>query len=117
MDREFDELWTKCEDYPKYAVSNYGAIVHIRKGKELKPFCDRRGFLRVELYTSPRDKVSVYVHNLVAAAFFVDFGPDVVVKHINGVVTDNTVLNIHLETKTVGRGREDRYWWPQKEQS
>lgn len=99
---EHEELFVDLDWWPNYAVSNYGRVINIKRGTDLKPSKDSHGFLRVALFHGGY-RTEVYVHRLVAQAFFLNYSDFHEVKHINGDTTENTVLNLTLGDKRIGR--------------
>lgn len=90
-----DEIWVEV-GVGAYEVSNYGQVINTQTGFELKPYPDKRsGYLRVALYHNGK-RHDVFVHRLVARAFFLNYGPGVEVLHKNEDKTDNSVLNLTL---------------------
>jgi len=92
---KLDEYWVTFDALPNYAVSNYGTVLNVNRDRELKPFPDANGYLRVVLYHKGI-RHEVYVHRLVARAFFLNYQEGVEVKHINDDKNDNSVLNLTL---------------------
>lgn len=90
-----DEVWVAIDGLERYAVSNYGRVVNQDRGNELTPSPDKNGYLRVGL---SRNGVVYYVmvHRLVAFAFFLNYEKGIEVKHKNGDLNDNAVLNLTL---------------------
>lgn len=101
---EHEEYFVEIADYPNYSVSNLGRIVNTKFDRDLKPFCNENGKLKVILY---RDNVreTFYVHRLVAEAFFIDFAwLETDVKHISNDYNDNSVGNLHLVSSHFKKG-------------
>jgi len=98
-----DELWVGFEDFPNYEVSNYGRVVNIRTGRDLRPSVDFNGFHHVALYHKGL-RTDVMVHRLVAKAFFLNYQDGLEVKHINEDRNENTVLNLTLTGEPVRKG-------------
>ena len=95
-----EELFVEIEGCPNYAVSNYGTVVNVKTGRELKPW--RHSILSKKLLVKlPIDgkRKNFLVHRLVAQAFFVDYSDDIDVKHLSGNIQDNCVTNLHLEMR------------------
>lgn len=90
-----DEQWVPIVGFPKYEVSNYGRIVNISTGLDLKPRADKSGILRVSLYNNGRKK-NLQVARVVLEGFFLNYHKDSVVGYENGDVTDCSVLNLTL---------------------
>lgn len=102
-----EELWVTFDVLPNYAVSNYGRVVNIKTGRELKGSPDKNGYLRVALYHNGVRHES-YVHRLVAKAFFLNYEEGCEVNHISEYKDDNTVLNLTLSGRGCRQG--DRPW-------
>lgn len=91
---ELEEIWVEV-GIGAYEVSNFGRVVNANTSKDLTPSPDKNGYLRVALYYKGV-RHEVYVHRLVARAFFLNYKNGVEVKHKNGNKNDNTVLNLTL---------------------
>jgi hypothetical protein len=90
------EDWIEIEEYPNYAVSNYGYVHNLRRGYSLKPRSNGRGYFQVCL--SHRGSVSdFYVHLLVAGAFLADYRPGLQVGHKNEDLSDNHIDNLYIK--------------------
>ena len=100
-----EELWVPVEGFPNYEVSNYGRVVNVITGRELKPIAHRTGYVRAKLFKNG-EYSWFYVHRLVAQAFFVDYDEEYCVELINQIRTDCTVANITLPRKKLRPGRE-----------
>lgn len=92
---EFEEHWSEIEGYPGYEVSNYGEVISIKTGDSLVQKKMANGALKVRLFKDGK-RTGVYVHDLVAAAFFENYVPGMKVSHRNKIKTDNSVLNLTL---------------------
>lgn len=91
---EIDEIWVEI-GIGAYEVSNYGRVANANTGRDLSPSPDKNGYLRVALYHNGK-RHDVFVHRLVARAFFLNYAPGIEVKHKNDNKNDNTVLNLTL---------------------
>lgn len=101
MHRLRDEAWVVLDGLGQYAISSYGRVLNLQTNKEIEPMEDDAGFLRVKLRT--KNKLYwVYVHRLVALAFFVNYDRDLPVFFKNGNSKDCTVLNLTLDREKVG---------------
>lgn len=98
-----EEYWVVIDLLSNYEVSNYGRVVNLRTQRELKNTPNGKGYCQVKLYHNG-EFYAVYVHRLVAKAFFVDYDEGVEVKHLNGNLQDNGVLNLSIGPKNV-RGK------------
>lgn len=99
-----DEHFVPVEGLPNYAVSNYGRVINVKKGNELKATPDPKGYYRVALYHNAK-RFEYGVHRLVAQAFFADFHPDIEVRHINDDQSDNAIMNLTLGARLKVRVR------------
>lgn len=103
---ETSERWLPAHGYEGlYEVSDLGRVRRIaggrgaRAGYILAPSPDRKGYLGVFLY---RDKVGrrVPVHVIVAVAFIGPRPDGLVIRHLNGICTDNRPENMTYGTST-----------------
>jgi len=92
---ELDEVWVTVDGLERYAVSSFGRVINQERGNELTPSPDKNGYMRVGL-TRKGKTHTVYVHRLVAFAFFLNYRPGVEVRHKNDNKADNSVLNLTL---------------------
>lgn len=73
--------WYLIEDHPNYEINRLAQVRNRKTGKILKPFDDRRGYLRVTL-----DGINVKLHILVAKMFLENPDPvhKIIVNHKKG---------------------------------
>lgn len=98
-DERMEEHWVPLKGWPNYSVSNYGNVANNRTGHDLNPTKRTDGRLMVSLYRrrdGKKQRTSMYVHILVAMAFFPEYRKGMQVYHINGVFHDNAVINLTL---------------------
>lgn len=95
---EMDEIWVTVDGLERYAVSSFGRVINQERGNELTPTPDSNGYMKVSL-SRKGVKKTVYVHRLVAFAFFLNYKPGIEVTHKNENKKDNSVLNL-----TLGKG-------------
>jgi hypothetical protein len=93
-----EEYWVAVDLLPNYMVSNYGRVINVNTQRELKACPNGQGYPQVKLYHKGTPH-TVYVHRLVAMAFFVDYESGADVKHINNNLLDNGVLNLTICAK------------------
>lgn len=92
---ELEEQWVEIDGLERYAVSNYGRVINQETDRELTPTPDKNGFMRVKLSRNG-DSYTVYLHRLVAFAFFLNYAPGISVEFIDGNKSDCSVLNLTL---------------------
>ncbi len=88
------EVWKVIDEFPNYEVSNFGNVRNRLTGRILKPYDDRRGYLRVDLGHKNRRKL----HRLVADAFCEHPAGKDVVNHINRDRHDCRAANLEWVT-------------------
>lgn len=101
-----EEYWVAVELLPNYEVSNYGRVINVNTQRELKSCPTGAGYHQVKLYHNGVCR-PVYVHRLVAMAFFVDYEEGIEVKHLNENLDDNGVLNLSIGPNKVRRRETD----------
>lgn len=95
LEELMDEKWVEIDGLERYAVSSYGRVINQERGNELKPSPDKNGYFRVGL-SKNGEVYHVYVHRLVAFAFFLNYKAGIEVLHRNEDKSDNSVLNLYL---------------------
>lgn len=87
--------WYPIDGHPNYELNRLGQVRNKRTGKILKPFDDRRGYLRVTL-----DGVNVKLHILVAKKFVTNPDPvhKTIVNHKKGNKHDPRALQLEWVT-------------------
>jgi len=94
-----DEVWGEIEDFPNYAISNFGEVVNIKFNRSLKPRYNSRGYSHVILFNGGIRR-EFYIHQLVAYTFLGDFRSGVHIQHRDGNKLNNHVSNLRI------RGRQ-----------
>jgi len=97
------EEWRDVPEFEGYQVSSLGKIRGIdrlcgnrpgvTKGKILKPFRNKRGYLEVNLYNNSKSTAKI-IHRLVAKAFISNDFNKPQVNHIDGNKLNNEVSNL-----------------------
>lgn len=94
------EVWQDIQGYSGiYQVSTLGRIRSLKKGKIklLKPYINNMGYAVLSLYANQKQK-TYHVHKLVAETFLVKVDGKNYIDHINGIKTDNRLLQeLHIK--------------------
>ena len=96
------EIWKKIIGFQNYEVSNIGNVKNTnfkRTGKErlMKPTKNSSGYLLLSLFKNGK-RNRFQVHSLVAKNFIVNIENKKCVNHINGIKTDNRLINLEWNT-------------------
>lgn len=109
-----ERIWVEVKGYPNYAVSNFGEVVNLTTDLTLAPRPNDKGYLRVVLSDEGKTR-EFYIHQLVAQAFMGGFVMGDRLIHINGDVTDNSIINLHphsdIAERSTMRRRPVRISW------
>lgn len=89
------ERWSEVRGFPNYAVSSHGKIWNLRQDKEVHPFPDSYGYMRVHLYISGVSK-QFLVHRLVGETFMDNYQPRVQMRWLDGNRENNSVENLRF---------------------
>lgn len=96
------EIWKDIPNYQKlYQVSNYGKIRsldhyssnHFYKGRVLKPWANRKGYLLVKLCKNGHIK-ELQLHRIVASVFLPNHDKKLQVNHLDENKKNNKVANL-----------------------
>lgn len=105
-----DEEWKDIPDFEGYQVSSFGrvrGIDRLRKGKtgfrltrgqEMKQVINKKGYPEVRL--RKQGCHTRLVHKLVASAFLIKPEDCTQINHVNGIKTDNRVVNLQWVTQS-----------------
>ncbi|CAM4134449.1 NUMOD4 motif-containing HNH endonuclease [Kerstersia similis] len=101
------EEWRPIDLFPGYLVSNMGRV-RSGSGRIKSADSDRKGYLRVKLWSHGRPK-NLKVHRLVHAAFNGQIPDGMVVRHCNGINTDNRAENLVVGTYAENESDKNRH--------
>lgn len=97
---ECNEVWQTIPGFPNYAASSEGRIRNTRFSRILVGTVTKKGYCQVSLRGAKGRRV-MYVHRLVAAAFFGMAPPGfIVVTHLDGNRLKNQANNLKRSTRT-----------------
>lgn len=88
------EQWAVIDEYPNYAVSDYGRVINVNTEYELK-HSKLKGFSVVGLRRNNRQDI-FYVHRLVADMFMDGSMTGRQVLHVNGDKNNNSRKNLRF---------------------
>ncbi len=100
MDSE--ERWAEVEEFPMYAISDFGRVMNVISGRILKPAKTKAGYFRVTLYNEYEQK-AFSVHHLVAFAFIDGYFEGAETNHIDGCKLNNMFKNLEWCTMSENR--------------
>jgi hypothetical protein len=104
------EEWRSIPEFEGYQVSSLGKIrgidrlkqgrsgLRLTRGQELKQISNKKGYPEVRFRKNGTH--TRLVHKLVASAFLVKSEGCTQINHINGVKTDNSVINLEWVTNS-----------------
>jgi hypothetical protein len=107
MDQSEPEIWKPVVGYEgRYEVSNKGRVKALfsanhggfKVGRIIKPILTSKGYVKVGLYDSSVKCRQKNVHCIVLEAFKGPRPPNLVVRHLDGSRTNNTITNLEWGT-------------------
>lgn len=96
------ERWRDIPRFPRYEVSNYGAVRNKETGRKLRVNYSRPSTAHVALSKNNTQEYFV-VARLVAEAFLDDYDPELCVFHKDKDAHNNVWFNLYIEERTHGR--------------
>ena len=97
---ESDEVWKPIVGFADYEASSLGRIRNVRRGRIIAGTVTKRGHRQVNVRGFALQRVTIAVHQLVAAAFL---GPPPfghILRHLNGNRLDNRPTNLEWAPRT-----------------
>jgi len=98
-----DEIWKIIEDFPNYAISNYGKVKKIKGGVEaiknriLNPGINIYGYLFVIFIKNKKRKLK-FIHRLVLENFISSCPKSYQCNHKDGIKINNNINNLEWVT-------------------
>lgn len=100
------ERWTPVPGYERYFISACGRVWDTQRKVVMKPYHNEKGYLVIQLNPFNGSKRKLWkVHRVVKLAF--DGPSEEQVDHINGIKTDNHLVNLEYVTAQENVLR----WW------
>ena len=106
-------MYAKLDEFPNYRIYTDGTVFSEKSNKNLKPYDNGWGYLRIRLCNKGKRK-EFTLHRILAMCFIpcnCDF-KDITVDHINRDKTDNSLFNLRWadrETQDKNRNGECIY--------
>lgn len=92
MEAKIEEIWKSVSSFPKYEVSTFGRVRHIKNGIR-KAYHDAAGYARISC--SKNGRVSYFkIHQAVAIAFIHNPFGKKNINHKDGVKSNNRLDNL-----------------------
>ncbi len=91
------EEWRLIMGYENYWISNYGQVMNILTKKILKPYPDKDGYLRLNLYKQKIKKM-YGIHQIVAYTFLKNINNKSCIDHIDRNLNNNSIDNLRFAT-------------------
>lgn len=89
------EIWKNIKGFEgKYKVSNLGNVYSYKSHRNLSPYSDKKGYLRVDLFCNKGKRKTKKVHRLVAEEFITLNNDLRQINHIDKDPSNNNVNNL-----------------------
>ena len=90
----------QIKDYMDYLITLDGKVFSMITMKFLKPNIGDRGYLSAQLYDKKGSSKRCLIHRLVAEAYLPNIENKEQVNHMNGIKSDNCLLNLEWNTSS-----------------
>jgi hypothetical protein len=109
MNEYNDEIFAVVPDYPKYAVSNYGKVLNIKKQKLLKPTTTKRKYNYIRLIKTSKDGKSLRLSRVILLTFIgAPLDDTYTADHINKNPNDDRLINLRWASLITQRENQNR---------
>jgi hypothetical protein len=96
--KEMEEQFKPIKDFEGlYEISNLGKVKNLKTNRILKTQILKIGYKSINLCKNSK-LTTKYIHRLIATAFIPNLENKPEVNHINGIKTDNQILNLEWTT-------------------
>lgn len=93
------EEWKVIEGFENYSVSSEGRVRNDKTQLILKLTISKMGYLTTTVYSLSHKRKILYIHRLIATYFIDNPLKNDTVNHINGIKTDNSIVNLEWCTQ------------------
>lgn len=83
--------------FKDYSVTKNGQIFSHKTNKFKKPFTDKAGYVRIQLYQNNKKK-NYYLHRLIANTYLPNYDSNLQVNHKDGNKSNNNITNLEWVT-------------------
>ena len=90
----------QIKKYPEYYATEEGLVFSSKSNRFLTPNFDQQGYARIGIYIGNYKTKTIKVHRLIAETLIDNPFNKMDVNHINGIKSDNRVVNLEWATRS-----------------